>query len=88
MRDAFAVLFFVSVGMLFEPASLVKAPGLLASPGARDDRKPLIASLHHLPRYPCRIGLGVAASSAIGEFLVLIASSASGCIFSATRWNG
>jgi CPA2 family monovalent cation:H+ antiporter-2 len=26
MRDAFAVLFFVSVGMLFDPMSLVKAP--------------------------------------------------------------
>lgn len=29
MRDAFAVLFFVSVGMLFNPASLVKAPMLI-----------------------------------------------------------
>ena len=27
MRDAFAVLFFVSVGMLFEPASLLRSPG-------------------------------------------------------------
>ena len=30
MRDAFAVLFFVSVGMLFDPASLLDAPGLIA----------------------------------------------------------
>jgi CPA2 family monovalent cation:H+ antiporter-2 len=29
LRDAFAVLFFVSVGMLFDPASLLEAPGLL-----------------------------------------------------------
>jgi CPA2 family monovalent cation:H+ antiporter-2 len=29
MRDAFAVLFFVSVGMLFDPVSLVQSPGLL-----------------------------------------------------------
>ena len=29
MRDAFAVLFFVSVGMLFEPAALLQSPWLL-----------------------------------------------------------
>ena len=31
MRDAFAVLFFVSVGMLFNPAFLLGTPGLLAA---------------------------------------------------------
>ena len=31
MRDAFAVLFFVSVGMLFDPAALVRSPGLVAA---------------------------------------------------------
>jgi CPA2 family monovalent cation:H+ antiporter-2 len=31
MRDAFAVLFFVSVGMLFDPASLIKAPLTIAA---------------------------------------------------------
>jgi CPA2 family monovalent cation:H+ antiporter-2 len=30
MRDAFAVLFFVSIGMLFDPASLLKEPLLIA----------------------------------------------------------
>jgi CPA2 family monovalent cation:H+ antiporter-2 len=30
LRDAFAVLFFVSVGMLFNPAVVVEAPGALA----------------------------------------------------------
>ncbi len=30
MRDAFAVLFFVSVGILLDPASLLDSPGLLA----------------------------------------------------------
>lgn len=30
MRDAFAVLFFVSVGMLFDPAFLLRSPGLAA----------------------------------------------------------
>ncbi len=29
MRDAFAVLFFVSVGMLLDPRALVDAPGLV-----------------------------------------------------------
>ncbi len=29
MRDAFAVLFFVSVGMLFDPAALLQSPGLV-----------------------------------------------------------
>src|SRR5439155_3032605 len=31
MRDAFAVLFFVSVGMLFEPRALLAAPALAAA---------------------------------------------------------
>jgi CPA2 family monovalent cation:H+ antiporter-2 len=30
LRDAFAVLFFVSVGMLFDPATLLKEPGPIA----------------------------------------------------------
>ena len=30
MRDAFAVLFFVSVGMLFDPSALLDAPALIA----------------------------------------------------------
>ena len=29
LRDAFAVLFFVSVGMLFDPGILLRAPGPL-----------------------------------------------------------
>src|SRR5262245_18912308 len=31
LQDAFAVLFFVSVGMLFDPAVLVRAPGMVAA---------------------------------------------------------
>jgi len=31
MRDAFAVLFFVSVGMLFDPSFLVRQPGLVVA---------------------------------------------------------
>ena len=30
MRDAFAVLFFVSVGMLLDPGALLETPGLIA----------------------------------------------------------
>src|SRR6516225_3421654 len=31
MRDAFAVLFFVSAGMLFNPRDLLEAPGVVAA---------------------------------------------------------
>ena len=31
MRDAFAVLFFVSVGMLFDPGVIIDAPWLVAA---------------------------------------------------------
>ena len=31
MRDAFAVLFFMSVGMLFDPAALLEEPWLLVA---------------------------------------------------------
>lgn len=31
LRDAFSVLFFLSVGMLFEPAFLVESPGIVAA---------------------------------------------------------
>lgn len=31
MRDAFAVLFFVSIGMLFDPRFLLRSPGLVAA---------------------------------------------------------
>ena len=35
LRDAFAVLFFVSVGMLFDPTFVVTAPGPVRSPAWR-----------------------------------------------------
>ena len=31
LRDAFAVLFFVSVGMLFDPTIVLREPGLLVA---------------------------------------------------------
>ena len=39
MRDAFAVLFFVSVGMLFDPRSLVEAPLVIGVVLARRDHR-------------------------------------------------
>ena len=62
MRDAFAVLFFVSVGMLLDPAALWEAPVLIA--GALLVvlvGKPLVALLIvWAMRYPVRAALTVA----------------------------
>ena len=71
MRDAFAVLFFVSIGMLFDPTQLVAAPvAVLLTTAIVMIGKPLTAfSIVWLLRYPPRIALGVAISLAqIGEF--------------------
>ncbi|TSK08915.1 MAG: sodium:proton exchanger [Geobacter sp.] len=77
MRDAFAVLFFVSVGMLFDPAHLVQHPGLvLATLGIILLGKPLAALVIVLGlRYPPRVALAVAVALAqIGEFSFILAS--------------
>jgi CPA2 family monovalent cation:H+ antiporter-2 len=77
MRDAFAVLFFVSVGMLFDPADLLDAPGLLlAALGIVLVGKPLAAfGIVILLGYPSRMALGVAAALAqIGEFSLILAT--------------
>lgn len=71
MRDAFAVLFFVSVGMLFDPSAVIESPGLLLmSLGLVLVAKPLISLIVcSLSGLPSKVGLGVAASLAqIGEF--------------------
>lgn len=76
LRDAFAVLFFVSVGMLFNPQSLLTTPGpLLAVLGVIVLAKPLVACLIVFAfGYPVRTGLSVAAGRAqIGEFSFIIA---------------
>src|SRR4029077_11202757 len=59
MRDAFAVLFFVSVGMLLDPAALLRNSGLLAAALAVVlVGKPLVALLIiRLLRYPFRVAL-------------------------------
>jgi len=76
LRDAFAVLFFVSVGMLFDPAVLWTQPGkLLAVVAIVMVGKTLAAAaLVLLFRYPMRTALAVAVSLAqIGEFSFILA---------------
>jgi CPA2 family monovalent cation:H+ antiporter-2 len=76
MRDAFAVLFFVSVGMLFDPAYLVEAPGLVAATLALVlVGKSLVAlGIVSLLGYPLRVSLTVAVALAqIGEFSFIVA---------------
>jgi CPA2 family monovalent cation:H+ antiporter-2 len=77
MRDAFAVLFFVSVGMLLDPGALLNAPRLVA--GALLIvlvGKPLVALLFVWAlRYPFRAALTVAIALAqIGEFSFILAT--------------
>jgi CPA2 family monovalent cation:H+ antiporter-2 len=77
MRDAFAVLFFVSVGMLFDPAKLVADPLMLAATlGVVLLGKPLAAiAIVALFGYPLRVALSVAVALAqIGEFSFIVAT--------------
>jgi CPA2 family monovalent cation:H+ antiporter-2 len=76
MRDAFAVMFFLSVGMLLDPQQVMAAPLLiLGTLAIVMVGKPLAAILIvALLGYSSRIGLGVAiALSQIGEFSFLLA---------------
>src|SRR6476660_127969 len=71
LRDAFSVLFFASVGMLFDPSFVVHQPGLLiAGLTIVLLAKPLAALLIvALVGYPVRTALTVALGLAqIGEF--------------------
>jgi CPA2 family monovalent cation:H+ antiporter-2 len=75
MRDAFAVLFFVSVGMLFDPSHLIEAPGLVAATLAIVMiGKPAAAlAITLLLGYPLRTSLAVAVVLAqIGEFSFIV----------------
>ena len=77
MRDAFAVLFFVSVGMLFNPASLISDwPLILATLGIVLIGKPLAAFIVvKLFGKPLRMALSVAVALAqIGEFSFILAA--------------
>ena len=77
MRDAFAVLFFVSVGMLLDPASLLDQPMLVLSVLAVVMiGKPLAAlAIVWLLRYPPKVAIAVAVALAqIGEFSFMLAT--------------
>ena len=79
MRDAFAVLFFVSVGMLFDPQAIIKESRLLvALLGIILLAKPLTAFLIiWVLRYSVRTAITVALALAqIGEFSFLLANEA------------
>jgi CPA2 family monovalent cation:H+ antiporter-2 len=81
LRDAFAVLFFVSVGMLFDPMILVEQPlRILALLIVIVVAKSLPAMAIVLAfRYPVSSALTVSAGLAqIGEFSFILAESASG----------
>lgn len=76
LRDAFAVLFFVSVGMLFDPAILIEEPlhvlGVVAIIVVGKSIAALLLVL--LFRYPLNTALIVAASlGQIGEFSFILA---------------
>ena len=77
LKDAFAVLFFVSVGMLFDPMILVREPAaVLATLAIIMVGKSLAAFVIVLAfRHPVRTALTVSASLAqIGEFSFILAS--------------
>jgi monovalent cation:H+ antiporter-2, CPA2 family len=81
LRDAFAVLFFVSVGILFEPRFLLRSPVIvLATLSIIVLAKSLIAlAIVALFRQPARIGLTVALATAqIGEFSFILISVGEG----------
>ena len=75
LRDAFAVLFFVAVGMLFNPAFVVREPLMLAAGlGIVMIVKPIAAlAIVSILGYPVRTGLTVALGLAqIGEFSFIL----------------
>ncbi len=75
LRDAFAVLFFVAVGMLFDPAFILREPLMLAAGlGIVMIVKPIAALvIVAILGYPARTGLTVALGLAqIGEFSFIL----------------
>src|SRR3954469_23811520 len=77
MRDAFAVLFFVSIGILFHPSFLLQAPGLVAAALALilifKPAATLAITLFF--KYPLRTSIAVAVATAhIGEFSFILAA--------------
>lgn len=91
MRDAFSVLFFVSVGMLFNPASLLDAPfRILIVLLVVILFKPLATALTiRLLGKPFSVAIPVGAAFAqIGEFSFILASVARGLdLIDESSWN-
>jgi CPA2 family monovalent cation:H+ antiporter-2 len=91
MRDAFAVLFFVSVGMLFDPRSLIEVPiAILAVLVVVLVVKPLVTVFTvRLLGVPLATAAPVgAAFSQIGEFSFILGSVARGLgLINETGWN-
>ena len=78
IRDAFAVLFFVSIGILFRPGDLMKAPGLIAATLAVILLAKPLATLAVMLgfRYPLRTAVAVGIATAqIGEFSFLLSAT-------------
>ncbi|MBL8724236.1 MAG: cation:proton antiporter [Planctomycetes bacterium] len=81
MRDAFAVLFFVAAGMLFDPGFVLREPGLLlAAMACVLVGKPLVAVGFLLwtgtsPRHALAVGAGLAQ---VSEFSFVLAGLATG----------
>jgi CPA2 family monovalent cation:H+ antiporter-2 len=76
LRDAFAVLFFVSVGMLFDPSIIVREPGLAAATFLVIVAGNAFAAFTIVTafRYPLITALtSAAALSQIGEFSFILA---------------
>lgn len=77
LRDAFAVMFFLSVGMLFDPKAAMASPGFIAmATSIVLIGKPLAALLIvTLMGYGSKVGFGVALALAqVGEFSFLLAT--------------
>ncbi len=90
MRDAFAVLFFVSVGMLLSPGYLFEAPGLLtATLAVVVVGKPVIAlAVVRLLGYPFKVALAISVALAqIGEFSFILSNMAMGLGILTTEAN-
>jgi CPA2 family monovalent cation:H+ antiporter-2 len=91
MRDAFAVLFFVSIGMLFDPMSLIRTPLLIAVVlfvvmAVKPLAALLIVRILGQPREQA-IPIG-AAFSQVGEFSFILGSVALGLgLINAQAWN-
>ncbi len=91
MRDAFAVLFFVSVGMLFDPANLVDQPLVVATVLAVVlVGKPVIAALTvRLLGRPASMAIPIGAALAqVGEFSFILGTTARGLgLIDDAGWN-